>query len=56
LCGLVDSEKSTSKATPFASLENPLLFIIESKVVGELWMRQAEKIWEHFIVLEEFKD
>jgi len=59
LCGLIDSDKATSKAIPFAALENPLIFVIESKTVEELWMRQAEKIWEHFIVesaVEEFKD
>jgi structure-specific endonuclease subunit SLX1 len=54
LCGLIGSPRATSKAVPFASLENPLIFVIEDESVGKLWMRLADTVWDHFIV--EIKD
>jgi structure-specific endonuclease subunit SLX1 len=51
LCGLVDSPRATSKAVPFASLENPLIFVIEDESVGKLWMRLADTVWDHFIIM-----
>ena len=52
--GLVGSSRATSKAVPFADLENPLIFVVEDEIVGKLWLRLADTVWDHFIV--EIKD
>ena len=54
LVGLVGSSRATSKAVPFADLENPLIFVVEDEIVGKLWLRLADTVWDHFIV--EIKD
>ena len=54
LVGLVGSPRATSKAVPFAELENPLIFVLEDAFVGKLWLKWATEMRDHFIV--EFKD
>jgi len=51
---LVGSPQATSKAIPFASLAEPLIFVVEDEFVGKLWLQYAVDMWDHFIV--EFKD
>ena len=51
LVGLVGSPRATSKAVPFADLENPLIFVVEDESVEKLWMRLADIVWDHFIVI-----
>ena len=50
LCSLVNSEKATTKAVAFSLLESPLIFVIESELVSQLWLQIADKMWDHFIV------